>query len=427
MNASIDYYELLEVHPKASPEIIKKAYVTLAKRYHPDVSRDATSTTEKMTLLNEAYEILSNPQKRAEYDNLRINTPNNANQHAKAESSARHDDTDVDWKMFDTINKTCQPLLEALKNQLIRDDGNEAHNKSMCDAAMQTFSREVGPYLDLLKNCPKNHQSKYRPAMDIVAITLWNIASGYTWAQEFIIAENIIDAALIYADPAEEYFVNLRKSVENIKINATKQKHWQSRTASNSFVSSQKIFFAAIVVITIMFSALSSLFQPSNTSSPAPVKPPVTQTPGSNKQVDNKQAAAPVELPNPKQGVVTQYVPGKPVLATNGYCEITIDNSQNDYPVYVRVWDLDKNTPIRSFTIMQGQKFTAESITPGKYQVKYVPLYENIESKTAYKSEPIQLTQKDTGSGTEYDIYSLTLYKVRHGNTKTFPIPLTEL
>ena len=38
MNTNIDYYEILEVHPRASKEVIKKAYQTLAKKYHPDIS-----------------------------------------------------------------------------------------------------------------------------------------------------------------------------------------------------------------------------------------------------------------------------------------------------------------------------------------------------------------------------------------------------
>ena len=45
-----DYYEILEVHPKASEEIIRKAYLTLAKKYHPDVSseKDAEADLQKV-------------------------------------------------------------------------------------------------------------------------------------------------------------------------------------------------------------------------------------------------------------------------------------------------------------------------------------------------------------------------------------------
>ena len=71
MNTNIDYYEILEVHPRASKEVIKKAYQTLAKKYHPDISPlNKNEALKKMTLLNEAFSVLSDDKLRAEYDNL---------------------------------------------------------------------------------------------------------------------------------------------------------------------------------------------------------------------------------------------------------------------------------------------------------------------------------------------------------------------
>lgn len=65
-----NYYEILEVDRNASPEIIEKAYKTLAKKYHPDLREDAEKryAEEAFKMINEAYEILSDPQKRTEYD-----------------------------------------------------------------------------------------------------------------------------------------------------------------------------------------------------------------------------------------------------------------------------------------------------------------------------------------------------------------------
>jgi len=65
-----DYYELLEISKHASPEIIEKAYRTLAKKYHPDVQEpgDVKSAEEKFKEIGEAYEILSDPAKRSDYD-----------------------------------------------------------------------------------------------------------------------------------------------------------------------------------------------------------------------------------------------------------------------------------------------------------------------------------------------------------------------
>lgn len=65
-----DLYDILQVAPHAEPEVIESAYKRLARKYHPDVNR-AADAHERMRVLNQAYEILSNPTERARYDTQR--------------------------------------------------------------------------------------------------------------------------------------------------------------------------------------------------------------------------------------------------------------------------------------------------------------------------------------------------------------------
>lgn len=68
-----NHYELLGVAPTASPDEIKKAFRKLALQYHPDKNANNKAATEMFKLLNDANSVLSDPEKRFEYDNsLRV-------------------------------------------------------------------------------------------------------------------------------------------------------------------------------------------------------------------------------------------------------------------------------------------------------------------------------------------------------------------
>jgi len=63
-----DFYTVLGVGRDASEDDIKRAYRGLARRYHPDVADDKASAEAHFKQINEAYEILSDPAKRQQYD-----------------------------------------------------------------------------------------------------------------------------------------------------------------------------------------------------------------------------------------------------------------------------------------------------------------------------------------------------------------------
>ncbi|MGK7945243.1 MAG: DnaJ domain-containing protein [Microcystaceae cyanobacterium] len=86
MTLSSNPYQTLEISPNASQGEVKQAYRKLAKKFHPDC-QESTANHHKIVELNAAYEILSDPQRRSEYDQQRLSdSPTNKRQQRTAQA-----------------------------------------------------------------------------------------------------------------------------------------------------------------------------------------------------------------------------------------------------------------------------------------------------------------------------------------------------
>ena len=97
--AKRDYYEILGVNKDASDEDIKKAYRKLAVKYHPDKNPGDKAAEESFKELGEAYEALSEPQKRAAYDQFG-HAAFDARQRASRAGGGFHDPFDIFREVF---------------------------------------------------------------------------------------------------------------------------------------------------------------------------------------------------------------------------------------------------------------------------------------------------------------------------------------
>ena len=114
------------------------------------------------------------------------------------------------------------------------------------------------------------------------------------------------------------------------------------------------------------------------------------------------------------------YVQGYKKLNIHGLSTVTVDNTQNDSDVFVKLVSLDKAEayPIRQFFIPAFGKFTVNKVNAGKYDVRY----RDLDSGGLSRSESFGLEEVEEAEGTRFSNFTMTLYKVRDGNMQTYAL-----
>ena len=133
----------------------------------------------------------------------------------------------------------------------------------------------------------------------------------------------------------------------------------------------------------------------------------------------------PATAPNGSPWPITAgYVAGYKLLNDLGISTVTVDNRQNNADVFVKLYLLvgTKRFVTRVFFIPAYSAFTAESMAPGLYDVRYMDL----DSGDLARTESFILKQSESYSGTEYSNITLTLYKVKNGNMQTTRMSVDE-
>ena len=120
MDASKDYYAVLGVLPSIEPTALKAVYLALVKKYHPDVYKGSKADAERITKeLNQAYGVLGDQAKRAEYDALRNSQTSQGGdfgQEASGDDTETQDnDLERDWKFVVEYHPEAEVLRKELR------------------------------------------------------------------------------------------------------------------------------------------------------------------------------------------------------------------------------------------------------------------------------------------------------------------------
>ncbi|HVB75600.1 MAG TPA: DnaJ domain-containing protein [Ktedonobacteraceae bacterium] len=105
-----DYYTILEVPPTATQVEIKRSYHRLARLHHPDLNKQALDIHIKR--LNEAYQVLGDPQKRAAYDAQRIEAQRQAARYRQQKRASREPEMTWIEGAFGFVNELKKGLKE---------------------------------------------------------------------------------------------------------------------------------------------------------------------------------------------------------------------------------------------------------------------------------------------------------------------------
>ena len=139
----MNHYQILEIPYTATQEQIKKAFRTLAKKYHPDVNK-APNAKEMMQKITEAYEVLSDITKRKEYDkklNIQANSGNKqSTYHPYSSYTKTKEESEMDLDDW---------LDEYLKKEREKNKTNIGNINSWQIDTLKSLKRD----LELMKKC----------------------------------------------------------------------------------------------------------------------------------------------------------------------------------------------------------------------------------------------------------------------------------
>jgi hypothetical protein len=315
------HYENPKVARDAPPEVIRAAYRSLSLKYHPDRNPGDTDASRIMSILNTAFEILSDSEKRREHDRWI----------AQAEAA-----------------------------------GAETQNKQQKGNRSSAFSEE------------NRQQTATSSSFDLTKKSIGRILC--------------------------ELRQPIAAKAGQVVAHLFRYRLWYG------------------IGVFVIIGALNNKSQV-----PPPGPKPYVAEPITQKVVP--EYVRPTTAPNGEPWPVTSgYVVGYDRMNTNGLSTVTIDNTQNDSDVFVKLVSLDGQNafPVRTFFISAYDKFTLNQVNAGNYDIRYRDLYRDLNTGRLSRSESFRLQEIPIDNGTQYSTLTMTLYKVSNGNMQTYELAENE-
>ena len=417
------YYDNLKVSRNAPSEVIRAAYKSLAVKYHPDRNlSNKDDATRVMALINEAYEVLSDVEKRKQHD---IWIKEQENPKIKNDVIQPSSGTD---NISEIIKNTNHEIYSLAKDIY--------YLKEKLTALGFSKNKYINNLLLVIS---------YPLSLSLVFLLTYNFWTFVDYVFNFG-GGGAFEAIMIFAcmlTVVPSYFLSLylcrifymyvlddKKNIiefKNIKIKVLElEKRLQNlHTKKNKIelellnakevtlkskiisIISHLLEYGAIYIVLMLFAFV--FVQQSDFFNGSSGKPYV------------KPVLAPNGESWPSQ---SGYLYGYRQLNNIGLSSLTIDNSANSTDVFVKLFSVENNNiyQARAFYIAAHDSFIVKNITAGKYDIRYLDLGDG----SIYRSDLFNLSETETYNGVNFSNLTITLYKVQNGNMQTRKISGSE-
>jgi hypothetical protein len=367
------HYDNLKVSRDAPAEVIRAAYKTLTQKYHPDRNPDDESALRVMQLLNEAYEVLSDPKRREQHDRWIA-----AEEDRAARSSAVKD-------AFTQPKPTPAPEPEAPR------EPTQSRKPSMV-AGLLLFP--FGVILHVLANLRFYLSVGF---FCFIGVYVYLEYQRFKTKDEPVVvspARTVYKREPVVVSP--ELAEKIRQDVE--------------REARASAAAKAKYAAEAGQAKATPVAAQASA------TAKAPAKAAANKSASSSPMCSPAISKGPNGAPWPARAA---YV--GPISRTAGHSTITIDNSSGTASIWVKLArpGEKKTAGIREAYIPKGSNFTMNKIEAGTYVVKY----KDVATGCNAVSDPFDVKQIEDYNSIRYSQITLTIYQVLNGNMEFDRLP----
>ncbi len=378
------HYDNLKVSRNAPLEVIRAAYKALSQINHPDRNSDNPDASKIMAIINASYEVLSNPIKRKEHDfwiaekesaKTEKNIPSENSNPVKPEQ--KKSDSAYFIKIILHIARYWAFYVVVVIVILLNFDNNPTPSQQEAKPYISNPTPEIeaSTTLDAAAKSRRSDEapSPYQAELD-------KIDKKYP--------RNIADQSpeIKSANPRGEKILGLYSELYPDKKEQVKQSAGVFDEFDKEYANSTR-------------------------------KVESVRVPSANKEL--------MSAPNGEAWpAIAGYVKGYKKLNAKGLSSVTVDNSQNDSNVFVKLVSLNgtKAYPTRQFYIPAYGKFTVNKVTSGSYDVRY----RDLSNGGLSRSESFKLEEVNTGEGTQFSNITMTLYKVQNGNMQTYGLSEVE-